>query len=470
MFDLLIKNGVIITVDSKHSIYNNGFVAVKNGRIAMIDDMAALPEELEAEKIVDAKGNAVLPGLIDTHAHGGHCLTKTLGEHLGDKWEPMAEGIYHNFSDNEFWRAEAALAASERIKFGVTTGVSMIGNTARLGDLDIIRSHIEGTLETGIKHMTGVGCPNPKWNKPARKWLGDNKFEAYEITPETAFDFTPKAMKEFNGKYDKCDFIVMPSRMGRDRNNTDELNIRQNKAMHEIAREYDVVIHSHAFAGDIEFMDKTSPEVFNTKMSLAHSTGMSPNEWEIMAKKGVSVCHGPSTNANVKVRCPAVEMLESGVNVLVATDGTAPDRNFDLLKDIKLFQFLHKGYFHDSSILNAGLVLEMITIRAARAIGKDKEIGSLETGKRADIIIINCHQPHLAPFGIMPVQRLVNHAGGADVIYTIVDGEIVMENRNLLLVNEDKVIEDAAKAFDTMCKRSGVLEYAVCNDRLWCIR
>ena len=95
MFDLLIKNGTVITVDEKHTIYKNGFVAVKGDRIALMGDMDSLDENITAEKVIDAKGNAVLPGLIDTHGHGGHCLTKTLGEHLGDGWEPMAEGIYH---------------------------------------------------------------------------------------------------------------------------------------------------------------------------------------------------------------------------------------------------------------------------------------------------------------------------------------------------------------------------------------
>lgn len=470
MFELLVKNALIITVDQKHTIYKNGFMASKDGKIAMIGDMADMPENIQAEKVIDACGNALLPGLIDTHGHGGHCLMKTLGEHLNNGWEPMAEDIYHNYTDSDFWYAEAALASAERVKFGVTTGVSMIGNTARLGDLDIIEAHIEGTLKTGIRHMTGVGCPNPKWNKPARKWLSRDRYEEYEVTPETAFEFTPKAMKKFVGKYDKCDFVVMPSRMGRDRLNPDELNIRQNKAMFELAQEYGTVIHSHSFSGDMNFMMETSPEVFKNRMFLAHCTGMLPEEWDIMAANPVSVCHGPSTNANVRVRCPAVEMLEKGVNVVVATDGTAPDRNFDLLKDIKLFQFLHQGFFHDAGILQAGLVLEMITIRAAKAMGKEKEIGSLEIGKNADAIIINCRQPHLAPWGVMPVQRIVNHAEGGDVSHTIVGGKVIMENRVLTQTSEEQIISDAEKAFDLMCERSGVLDYAVENERLWQIK
>ena len=91
MFELLVKNALIITVDQKHTIYKNGFMASKDGKIAMIGDMTDMPENIQAEKVIDACGNALLPGLIDTHGHGGHCLMKTLGEHLNNGWEPMAE-------------------------------------------------------------------------------------------------------------------------------------------------------------------------------------------------------------------------------------------------------------------------------------------------------------------------------------------------------------------------------------------
>lgn len=466
----ILKNGTIITMDEGHKIYDKGYIVIEDDKIKKIGSMDEYLENEEGAKVIDAKNCAVLPGLIDTHGHGGHCLTKTLGEHLEDGWEPMAEEIYFKYSDEEFWRADAALAAAERIKFGVTTGVSMPGNTSRIGDMDIIEAHIEGTLSTGIRHITGVGCPNPPWNKTARKWFGKNDYKEYEVTPETAFEFVPKAMKKFVGKYDMCDFIVMPSRMGRNTENDDELNIRQNKAMLKLAQEYDTVIHAHSYKGDMNFLMSTSPEVFERRMFLAHCTGMYEEEFPIMAKNKITVCHGPSTNANASVRCPIVEMMREGVNVVIATDGTAPDRSFDLLKDLKVAKFIHHGFFHSGGILQEGKLLEMITNKAALAVGKEKEIGSLEVGKKADIIVINGNQPHLAPWGIMPVERIVNHATGSDVIHTIIDGKIVMENRKLLIVDEQKIIDQANLAFEKMCERSKVLEYAVKNKDLWSVK
>ena len=130
------------------------------------------------------------------------------------------------------------------------------------------------------------------------------------------------------------------------------------------------------------------------------------------------------------------------------------------LKDEKI------DYVYSSPLGRAKLTCEI----AAKSMGKEKEIGSLEVGKKADIIIIDCHQPHLAPWGVMPVQRIVNHATGADVSHTIVDGKVVMENRKLTMADENKIISDAEKAFDLMCKRSGVLDYAVENNKLWQVK
>lgn len=467
MLDLLITNGTVITMDKKHTIFDNGYVLIADGKIVDIGLMSNLPSNVQVKKTIDASGCAVLPGLIDTHAHAGHCLTKTLGEHIGDAWTDMAESIYYEYSDSEFWRAEAALAAAERIKFGVTTGVSMIGSTARICDLDVIEAHLEGSVSTGINQISGTGCPSPTWPKKARRWLDSKNYEQQTITAEMAFDFTRDALKTFRGKYKNADFIVMPSRIGEDPQNSKELNIRQNVEMAHLAREFDTPIHSHSYSGDINFVKATSPDVLQTKMYLAHCTGMLPEEWDIMANNDISVCHGPSTHANIMSRCPAYEMLKAGVNVVVATDGTAPDRSFDILKDIKIFQILHRAHFHNGDILPAGMALEACTIRAARAIGKDSTIGSLEVSKNADIIIIDCEQPHLAPFGIMPVQRLVYHATGADVRDTIINGSIAMENRILIHINQKKVLADARVAFEIMMKRSKIDKFATENPHLW---
>ena len=129
MWDLLLTNGVIITVDGEHHLYDKGYIGVEGDTIAAIGPMEELGERTAA-RVIDCKGHAILPGLVDGHGHGGHCLIRTLGEHLDDGWEEMAETIYYRCTDPEFWRAEGALAAAERLKFGTTTAVSMVGSTS----------------------------------------------------------------------------------------------------------------------------------------------------------------------------------------------------------------------------------------------------------------------------------------------------------------------------------------------------
>ncbi len=454
MFDLLIKNGTLITVDPDHRVYQPGFVAVSGNSIAAIGPMSDLPADASAARTIDASGHAVLPGLIDSHGHAGHCLTKTLGEHLGDEWEPMAEGIYHRFSDEEFWRSEGALAALERLKFGVTTGVSMLGNTPRVDRLELLDAHFAGALPIGIRQVSGIGSPNPPWPKLARVWSGDD-YREYAVNPEDAFPQTEQAIRQWQGKHPRAYCYVMPSRIGRAPSIPLELAIKQNREMRRIANSYGVPIHAHAFGGDMEFVQQTSPEVLGGDISLSHSTGMSPHEWQIMAEKGISVCHGPSTHSVMRQRCPAFEMLEAGVNVVIATDGTAPDRSFDLWRDLRVAQVLHRGHFHHTGLLPAGLVLEMATIRAARALKLDHLIGSLEVGKRADIILVDVEQPHLAPFGVMPIQRLVYHASGQDVSHVIVDGQVLMQDRQVQSVDQRCVLSDARAAFLQMMRSSG---------------
>lgn len=150
-----------------------------------------------------------------------------------------------------------------------------------------------------------------------------------------------------------------------------------------------------------------------------------------------------------------MEMLDMGIKVAVITDGTSPDRSFDLWRDMKNVQLLQRAHFKNSKLLPCGKVLEMVTIEPARALGIDHLVGSLEVGKKADIIRVDTEQPHLAPFGIMPIQRLVYHAMGQDVDLVIVNGEIMMEGRKLTHIDEKDIIDRSKAVFEEVMERAG---------------
>lgn len=453
MFDLLLTNGTIITVDKDNRVIMDGYIAIKDGMIAEIGHMAELKDFPATGRIMDMKGHAVLPGLIDAHGHGGHCLIRTLGEFYDAEWDAMAEHIYFNCTDREFWYNEAVLAAAERLKFGTTTAVSMIGSTPRVDSIEAVEANLAGSSAVGIRQFSGIGFCDGPWPKTARQYRADGSFEDVTVTLETALAVTEQAVRELRGKYPRAAAISAPGRMGKRPHCTDEENIFQNKGMGKIARKYGVPLHTHAFGGDVKFMYETSPEVLTPALSLSHSTGYSDEEMDILKETGAFVVHGPTTYSNVVGHCKVVEMLEKGINLAVVTDGTAPDRSYDLWRDMKNVQLLQRFRKRDNGLIPCGLALRLVTIEPARLLGIDNYTGSLEIGKKADIITVDVMQPHLAPFKVMPIQRLVYHAMGQDVDNVIVEGEIVVENKRLTKIDEQEMFEKAEQSFDLMMKR-----------------
>ena len=223
--------------------------------------------------------------------------------------------------------------------------------------------------------------------------------------------------------------------------------------MKAIADECNVPIHGHAYQGDILYAFKHF-DILGPHLSLAHVTGISDEEIGILADTGTHVLSGPMTNAYINSRCPVVELLERGVNVAFCTDASAPNRTYDLLEKLRIGLWLHRSHFKDGDVLTAGKALEMITIDAAEALGLAADFGSLEVGKKADVVLVNTQKPHLYPLWQEPL-RLVYQASGHDVDTVIVDGQLLMENREVFSVNEESILIDAQSEAEKMLDRTG---------------
>lgn len=464
MFDTLIVNGTSVTVDEQRRVLECGFIGIIGGEIAAVGSMQELPDDVSCGQLIDAAGKALLPGLIDTHGHAGHALTKTVA--LGTDWTDVVEDVYYACTTPDFWYAEARLAALEKIKFGTTTAVSMIGSVPRIGDLESIDAHFHGVISSGMRSVSGIGSPNPPWPKKSRVWRGGS-FTESTINPGDAYDETEVVVRKWhNSNRGKTYAFAMPSRIGISEPNSLELAVEQMKQMRRIAEEYGTRIHAHSYRGDIEFTLKHFPAGLGPDVSLAHCTGITMEEVKILADTGTHVNTGPSTNAHISARCPVVELLDAGANVVICTDGNAPDRTFDLFKDLRICQLLNRNHFNDASLLPAGTVLEMVTIRAAKAIGLDHLVGSLEVGKRADIIFIDVEQAHLAPF-FLPVEKLVQAASGQDVTTVIIDGEVVMDQRRLTTMDEKGVLVQAEREMNIALQKSDNPHLLTYRKGLW---
>jgi cytosine/adenosine deaminase-related metal-dependent hydrolase len=467
-FDILIHEATVVTMDADRRVLRSASIGVTGQDITFVG-AASEVNGSSAGRVIPGADRLVMPGLIDAHAHAGHGLTKTLAEGgigLVDGWDEFMEAIYFRGTTLDFWKAEARLTGLERLKFGVTTGLNMLGSYPRYDDLAYAEAHVEGMTEVGVRDILGIGPPNPPYPKRFLRWEESAAQRERVLSHEESFVQTREAVRRFNNTRGGLTFCYpTPSGVGRRDGLTREEMVRQNAAMKAIAEEFGTPVHGHAYGGDIRYAFEHF-DVLGPRLSLAHVTGIDAEEIRILADTGTHVCSGPHTHAVIRARCPVVELLESGVNVAFCTDASAPDRTYDLFEKLRIGLMLHRSHFRDPAVLPAGKALEMVTIDAARALGLERTLGSVAVGKKADIILINTRQPHLYPIWQEPL-RLVYQVSGHDVDTVIVNGRVLMENRSVLTVDEGAALVQAQAEALKMLERTQFQQSALLPERLW---
>ena len=173
---------------------------------------------------------------------------------------------------------------------------------------------------------------------------------------------------------------------------------------------------------------------------LSHSVDLTPADFAALTETGAHVVHNPSAIMSIYGRCPAPELIEKGVTVCLGSDAGAPDRGFEMFRHMAQCMHYHRRHFRDPSFLPPGKVLEMATIDAAHALGVQEDLGSLDPGKKADIVLVDMRKPHLWPPN-MPITRLAHFANAADVDTVVVDGRILMRNRAPRRVESEAILE-----------------------------
>ena len=462
--DILIKNCTIITMDEQRRVIKEGMIAIKGDELVYIGEQNW---DLTAVKVIDGTNHIALPGLIDTHAHAGHGLTKGLGEGgVEDGWDMMMEHIYYRSSSTDFWYAEALLSGLERLMFGVTTGVSMLGSSPRVDDMRYPDAHVQGMREIGVRDFICIGTQNPPFPKQYRHWDDDMKGDLRTLNYDSAFEITRQVVKKYhNTNHGLTLACPGPSFIGFREGLTYEENLIANHEMNKIALDFGTQLHGHSYGGDIKFL-KENTDILGPHIFTAHVTGISEEEIKIIADTGVNVCSGPSTNAYIRARCPVIELMQAGANVTFCTDASAPDRHYDLLPKLRVGYRLQRSHFNDSNLLPPGKLLEMITVDAAKAIGMSDQIGSLDVGKKADVILINLNRPHLYPMWLEPL-RVVHQASGQDIDTVIVNGVLKVENYQPTQTDMAKVLEFAQSEAEKMIKRAELEKMLELPDKLW---
>ena len=451
MRPLLIEGGTVVTMDAGRGVLQKGYVLVDEGRIVAVSG-TVLDAPADAERI-DASGMVVMPGLIDTHAHAGHTLTKGLGND-SEEWMTVTGRIYAQATDSEFWRAEAALSACERIKCGTTTSALLFGggpDIMRTDDAEAAEAHLAVVRDMGLREVLAVGPnrPDSPWNyrKHARE-----TYTEFEISPRAQLAVCAALIDQWQGRDDRLHVALsLPVFTAR------ELEDERTRAIclmaRDIVREKGVLLIQDGHRDGSIAVNDECLGLFDGRSLLAHCIDLTEADIAVLKRTGAKVAHNPSALMSVSGRCPATELMQAGVTVSLGTDAAAPDRPFDMFRNMFQAHRYHARHFRDDAVLPPLQLLEMATIEGARALSMEGEIGSLKPGKRADIILVNMRQPHLWP-PVHPLQRLARFANGADVDTTVVGGRVLMRGRKLIGMDENAILDRAERAFHRMAERA----------------
>ncbi len=471
MTDILIEHATLITMDPERQVIEDGAVAIQGDRIEAVGPTTEVAAGRAPKEVIDATRMACLPGLIDCHAHAGHGLVKSLGLGDGDAWGEACRVIYSHASTEGFWAAEAALAGIERLKAGVTCGVSLLGG----GD-DIHRSdhpaygaaHCRTIEALGTRAVLAVGPGRPPYPHQFTR-LEDGTAER-DVSFGEELAVCETLVRDWNGaaKGRLRVAIVTPVFHGDAALDGGELGELKGmaEAVLDLRARHDLLLTQDGHReGSLDFCARELGYLGPWAL-MSHSVDLTEADMEACRASGARIVHNPSAIRSITGRCPVPELLDMGVTVVLGSDAAAPDRGYDMFRHMAQCMHYHRRHFRDPDVLPAGKVLEMVTIDAAEALGVARELGSLEAGKKADVILVDLFKPHLVPIN-MPVIRIAHYANAADVDSVIVDGRILMRGRKVLSLDEISVLEEAEAASAAMLERSGLAHLTAEPAGLW---
>jgi len=437
---ILIKGGTIVTMDENDSIVH-GDVLIRDGRIAEISERI----NAEADEKIDARGGAVLPGFVQTHIHLCQTLFRGAADDLSlIDWLKKRVWPMEAAHTPESIRASARLGIAELIKGGTTCALTM--ETVRYTE-DVLRV----VQESGFRATVGKCMMDKGDEVPAQL------HEQTRASIEESVALIEKWHGESNGRI-RCCFAPRFAISC-----TKELLTE----VAELARQHGVMIHTHASENkkECEIVESESGQrniaylnslgVSGSHVVLAHCIHLDTEEMELLTQTKTNVAHCPSSNLKLGSGLARVaEMLARRIPVSLGADGAACNNRLDMFTEMRTAALLQK-LAHGPEMLPAMRVLQMATIDGARALGLDKEIGSIEIGKRADVIVVDLERLQSSPAPDV-VSALVYSAQPADVRTTIIDGHVVMRDGELMTMNEATVLADAKREAARLRERAGM--------------
>ena len=423
---LVIVNGTVVTMDGAGRVIANGGVAVDGSDIVAVDTAEAIERQFAGAERLDATGQVVMPGLINTHTHAPMVLFRGLADDLA-LMEWLTKYIFPAEAKTvspEFVRAGTRLAALEMIQSGTTTYTDMY-----YFEEEIAKETKAAGLR-GVLGQTVIQFPVADAKTPADA-LGraETFINAFKGDPLITPAVAPHAMYTLDGP------TLMAARGLAIRHGVPTL-IHLAETRDEVKTSQD-----QYKASPIGYLDRLG--FLGAGVVAAHGVWVSEPEIAVLRQRGVGVSHNPESNMKLASgTAPVPGYLAAGVAVGLGTDGAASNNDLDMFEAMRTASLLHKLQSNDPRVVGARTALEMATIGGARVLGMADRIGSLEPGKRADLIVVSMASARQTPV-YDPISHLVYVTRGDDVRTTVVNGRVLMRDRRVLTLNEGSVLAEA---------------------------
>lgn len=448
---MIFTHATIISMNSRREIIREGALRVEGSRITDVEKTADLVETFPGEEQFDCGGMVLLPGLIDTHVHQAQAMIRGCADDLGLlDWLIKRVWVLQGSYTEDDGQASAELCQLEMIKSGTTSfiecmlaevygfdGVADVveksGMRAALGKIVMdLPSYAQaenvmhyGMVEDGDTSVNNTLAAYDRWEGAA-----DGRIQVW-FGARTPGGVTP-------GLYDRISALAAERNMG--------ITVH----ISEVKEDLDYAAEQ-GFRSPVAFAEAHG--ILGPRSVLAHTVWTDEEDFKLLARTGTHVTHNPASNAKTATGiAPIHGMLGAGVNVTLGCDGGPSNNTYDMIRDMRLVSYLANLRESEPTVVPAESVLEMATINGAKAMGLEKEIGSIEPGKKADFILVDMDKPHLTP-APDPVSTIVYAAHGSDVDTVVIDGKMIMEHRNVRTLDEERIVKEARRRFPEVMQR-----------------
>ena len=436
--ELIVSGGTVVTMDGARHVIENGAIAIKAGRIEAIGRANEIDQRYAAREVINATGKVVVPGLINGHTHVPMTLFRGLADDL-DLQEWLTKYIFPAEAKNvteEFVRVGTRLGLAEMIRGGTTTYCDMYYFEDAIAD---------ETSKAGMRAVLGetvidFAVADNKTNAEAmayvesfvKKWEG-NALIVPAIAPHAPYTVSEEHLKAVRAFSDRTGAPIVTH-------------------ISETKREVDDSIKAKG-ASPIDYLNRIG--FLNNRVIAAHVVWPTEEELGLLKKLGVGIVHNPQSNMKLASGvAPVPEMLREDLPVGLGTDGAASNNDLNLWEEMDTAAKLHKLISRDPKVVNAQEAFEMATIRGARALHLEKEIGSIEKGKRADLVVVDLDDLNQTPYYNI-YSDLVYATKAADVRTVIVEGRVIMRDRRLLTLNEETIKAEARRYRERIIRSLG---------------